>query len=128
MTYSKGEVCIAQPRSRLRNFGASARPRAQILEILFSVCFTNHSIANTSNSTQQCNVVPYYYAVYWLPSASSAFLFARKCNWLAGIMVIRCVIRRAWTHKFQSSGPTVYFLYCVTNEILEQKRIVKFLG
>ena len=32
----------------------------------------------------------------------------RKCNWLAGIMVIRCVMRlmrRAWTHKFQSSGP-----------------------
>jgi hypothetical protein len=27
-------------------------------------------------------------------------------------MVIRCVMRRAWTHKFQSSGPAVYSLYC----------------
>ena len=27
-------------------------------------------------------------------------------------MVIRCVMRRAWTHKFQSSGPIVYSLYC----------------
>ena len=39
-----------------------------------------HSIANTSNFTQQCNVVPYCYAVYWLPPASSAFSFAKKCN------------------------------------------------
>ena len=30
------KVCIAQPRSRLRNFGPSARPGAQILEIFFS--------------------------------------------------------------------------------------------
>ena len=55
---------------------------------------------------------PYYYAVYWLPTANSAFSFARKCNCLAGTMVIRCVMRRAWTHKFQSSGPTVYSQYC----------------
>ncbi len=27
---------------------------------------------------------------------------------LAGIMVIRCVMRRAWTHKFQSSGLIPY--------------------
>ncbi len=27
-------------------------------------------------------------------------------------MVNRCVMQRAWTHKFQSSGPTVYSLYC----------------
>ncbi len=39
-----------------------------------------HSIANTSKFTQQCNVVPYFYAVYWLRPASSAFSFARKCN------------------------------------------------
>ena len=38
------------------------------------------SIVNTSKFTQQCNVVPYYYAVYWLRQASSAFSFARKCN------------------------------------------------
>ena len=30
------KVCIAQPRSRLRNFGPSARPGAQILKIYFS--------------------------------------------------------------------------------------------
>ncbi len=28
-------------------------------------------------------------------------------------MVIRSVMRRAWTHKFQSNGPTVYSLYTV---------------
>ena len=60
-------------------------------------------IANTSKFTQQCNVVPYFYAVYWLRPASSAFSLARKCNWLAGIMVIRCVTRRARRHKLQSS-------------------------
>ena len=30
------KVCIAQPRYRLRNFGTSARPDAQILKILLS--------------------------------------------------------------------------------------------
>ena len=48
----------------------------------------HHSVANG----QQCNTAPYHYAVYWLPPASSAFLLARKCNWLAGIMVMRNAI------------------------------------
>ena len=30
------KVCIVQPRSRLRSFGANARPGAQILKILSS--------------------------------------------------------------------------------------------
>ncbi len=29
-----------------------------------SVIHNDHSIANTSKFTQQCNVVPYFYAVY----------------------------------------------------------------
>ena len=37
---------------------------------------------------QQFNVSPYIYAVYWLRPGSSAFLLARKCNWLAGIIVM----------------------------------------
>ncbi len=73
-----------------------------------------HSTPNTSKFIQQCKVVPYFYAVYWLRRASSAFSFARKCIWLAGIMVIRwhCVMRRAWRHKLQWSEPTLYSLYC----------------
>ena len=66
-----------------------------------------------SRATQQFNVSPYIYAIYWLPPGSSAFLLARKCNWLAGIMVMRCVMRHAWTQKLLLSGPTVYSLYCV---------------
>ncbi len=73
----------------------------------------NHSIANTSKFTQRYKVVPYYYAVYWLPLASSTFSFARKCNGLAG----NCVMRRAWAHKFKSSGPTVSSLYCDLNPV-----------
>ncbi len=46
-------------------------------------------------------MVPYLYAVYWLRQANSAFSFARKCNWLAEIVVIRCVMRHAWRHKLQ---------------------------
>ena len=34
-------------------------------------------------------------------------------------MVIRSRMRRAWTHKFQSSGPTVYSLYCDAVKDLE---------
>ncbi len=41
----------------------------------------DHSIANTSMSTQQWNMVPYFYAVSWLRPASS------------GIIVIRCVMQ-----------------------------------
>ena len=64
-------------------------------------------------ATQQCNLFPNDYAVYWLPPASSAFLLARKCNGLAERMLITCVMRHAWTHKFQMSGPTVHS-YTVT--------------
>ena len=62
-----------------------------------------HSIANTSKFTQQCNVVPFFmqFTGWSLAAASSAFPFARKCNRLARIMVIRCVMRRAWRHKRQ---------------------------
>ncbi len=52
-----------------------------IVQSLKVICSQyDHSIANTSKFTQQCSVVPHYYAVYWLPPASSAFAFARKCN------------------------------------------------
>ena len=46
-----------------------------------------------SRATRQCKVAPYYYAVYWLPLASLAFLLARKCNLLAGIKVMHNDIR-----------------------------------
>ena len=52
-------------------------------------------------ATQQCNMSPYVYAVYWLPPASSAFLLARKCNWLAEKMLITCVMRHARLQKLQ---------------------------
>ena len=56
-----------------------------------------------SRATQQCNMSPYVYAVYWLPPASSGFLFARKCNLLAEKMLITCVMRNARAHKIQWS-------------------------
>ena len=52
-------------------------------------------------ATQQCNMSPCVYAVYWLPPASSAFLLARKCNWLAEKMLITCVMRHARLQKLQ---------------------------
>ena len=61
-----------------------------------------------SRATQQCNMCPYVYAVYWLPPASSGFLLARKRNWLAEKMLITCVMRNARTHKVQWSAPTVH--------------------
>ena len=61
-----------------------------------------------SRATQQCNMCPYVYAVYWLPTANSGFLLARKCNWLAKKMLITCVMRNARAHKLQWSGPTVH--------------------
>ena len=60
-----------------------------------------------------CSMFMQIYAVYWLRPASSAFSLARTCNWLATIMVMRCVMRNARTPKFQLSGPTVRSLYCV---------------
>ena len=54
-----------------------------------------------NRATQQCNMSPYVYAVYWLPPASSAFLLARKCNWLAEKMLITCVMRHARLQKLQ---------------------------
>ena len=61
-----------------------------------------------SRATQQCNMSPYVYAVYWLPTASSGFLLTRKFDWLAEKMQITCVMRNARAHKLQWSGPTVY--------------------
>ena len=65
-------------------------------------------LLSTSGRTQQCNMCPYVYAVYWLPSASSGFLLARKCNRLAKKMLITCAMRNARAHKLQWSGPTVH--------------------
>ena len=60
-----------------------------------------HRIRIHRRATQQCNMSPYVYAVYWLPPASSAFLLARKCNWLAEKMLITCVMRHARLQKLQ---------------------------
>ena len=46
-----------------------------------------------SRATQQCNTSPYVYAVYWLQTASSAFLLAREYNSLAERMLITCVMQ-----------------------------------
>ena len=40
----------------------------------------DRSIANCSKFTQQGEVMPYFYAVYWLRPATSVFSFARKCK------------------------------------------------
>ena len=38
--------------------------------------------------------------VYWLRPVSLACLYTgRECDWLAGIMVMTCVIGHAWTQK-----------------------------
>ena len=41
-----------------------------------SIYFLFYGIANTSKFTQQCNVVPYYYAVCWLPSVAANSQFS----------------------------------------------------
>ena len=38
-----------------------------------------------------CSMLMQIYAVYWLRLASSAFSLAKTCNWLAAIMVMRCL-------------------------------------
>ena len=43
-------------------------------------CKYSHSIGINSRATRQCNTAPYHYAVYWLRTARSVFLLARKCN------------------------------------------------
>ena len=52
-----------------------------------------------SRATQQCKMFPYVYAVYWLRPASSEFLLAGKCNLLAEVVPITCVMRPARTNK-----------------------------
>ena len=74
-------------------------------------------------ATQQCNMSPYVYAVYWLPPASSAFLLARKCNWLAEKMLITCVMRHARLQKlqrFRRKMPLYSFLIlCRCHELID---------
>ena len=48
----------------------------------------NHSITNTSKFTQQCNVVPYFLCSLLAATSQFSVLIPRKCNCLAGIMVI----------------------------------------
>ena len=78
---------------------------------MFSRCLLKIKIPQYSEwtvrplSSATCSPV---FAVYWLPLASSALLLDRKCSWLAERMLITCVMRRAWTHILQMSGPTVH--------------------
>ena len=63
-----------------------------------------------SRATQQFNVSPYIYAVYWLRPGSSAFLSASwECNWLAWVMVMRCVMR----HAYVDSKTFIEWPYCL---------------
>ena len=63
---------------------------------------------------------PYVYAVYWLPSASSGFLLARKCNWLAKKMLTTCVMRDGRAHKLQWSDPTVHSSTVIWSAIIKE--------
>ena len=62
-----------------------------------------------STATQQCNLFPNDYAVYWLPPASSAFLLPRKMQ-LTGWENATDNMRNTplMAHKFQMNGPTVH--------------------
>ena len=53
-----------------------------VISIFCGNYFDTDTIEQEMNrrATQQCNMSPYVYAVYWLPPASSAFLLVRKCN------------------------------------------------
>ena len=82
---------------------------------------TSHCVSITEQTTAKCylfvckwtggHVLLYVYIVYWLRTASSAFLLAKKCNLLAEIMLITRVIQHAWTQKLQLSSPIVHSLY-----------------
>ena len=80
--------------------------------------------------TQQCNMSPYVYAVYWLSPASSAFLLARKCNWLAEKMLITCVMQHARLQKlqrFRRKMPFYSFLI-LCQSITDRKRPVSVVN
>ena len=117
-----------------------------------------------SRVTQQCNMSPYFFMQLTGQNnggiASSAFLLATKCNWLArtgimsmrnatcvgtqtskvptrvtllfipytvaGVMVMRCVMRRAWTQKLLFCASTVYSLNC--DQRFQQKRDFCFIS
>ena len=68
-------------------------------------------------ATQQCNKSPYVYAVYWLPPASSAFLLARKCNWLAEKMLITCVSAASKTSKVPTQDALLFISYSMLREL-----------
>ena len=53
--------------------------------------YREHTVGSLS-SAMWCSMFMQVYAVYWLRPYSSAFSLARTCNWLAAIMVMRCVI------------------------------------
>ena len=69
------------------------------------------TVGPLSRATQQGNMAPYHCAVYWLQTARSVFLLNRKCNCLAVIMVMTCVMRYTWNKTSDLSGPTVHSLY-----------------
>ena len=60
------KVCIAQPISRLRNFGTSAGPDAQILKILLSDAQFENAARRKNDITQLFRVVrgKMYYAIF----------------------------------------------------------------
>ena len=78
------------------------------LSILLSIPQYREQTVGSLSSAMWCSMFMQIYAVYWLRPASSVFSLVRTCNWLASIMVMRCVMWHALTHKFQLSGPTVY--------------------
>ena len=63
-----------------------------------------------SRATQQCNTSPYVYAVYWLQTASSAFLLAREYNSLAERMLITCVMQHARIGYTNFNGVSLLYI------------------
>ena len=61
------KVCIAQPISRLRNFGTSAHPDAQILKILLSDAQFENAARRKNDITQLFHAArgKMYYAIFY---------------------------------------------------------------
>ena len=104
-TCQRINACLRAPSQFFSMYDSSVR------RVFTARCIMYHGLA----PRQKILKVRSHESSCWpieLMLARSVFSLARKCNRLAGMMVMICVMRHARTNELRMSGPTVHSLYC----------------
>ena len=78
---SRNEEHVLSQQVKTTSEAVADDPKSNKISCIGPLSFSlDHSIRINSRATRRCNTALHHYAVYWLRTARSVFLLARKCN------------------------------------------------